>query len=71
MRDCLHRSDFECIVTALEVTETQFNSMLAPVRATVAVTLAVVEEPGNASFEADSAHRGRLIARTGNVTRVG
>jgi hypothetical protein len=38
----------ECVVTDITITETQFNSMLAPVRADVRVTLVVIEETDGA-----------------------
>jgi hypothetical protein len=43
----------ECVVTDLKITETQFNSLLAPVRADVTVTLVVIEESGNTLYEID------------------
>jgi len=45
----------DCIVTDINITETQFNSTLAPVRADVRVTLAVVED--GAFYEFDKQHR--------------
>ncbi len=51
----------ECLVTRLTVEETQFNSVLAPVRATVGVTLAVREEAGNALYELDRKRRNALV----------
>jgi hypothetical protein len=47
----------ECVVTEMDIQETQFNSLLAPVRAEVTVTLTVVEEDGNALYELDRHHR--------------
>ena len=38
---------FECVVAGMEITETQFNSRLAPVRAEVRITLKVNEEKEN------------------------
>jgi len=45
----------ECIVTDIAITETQFNSFLAPVRADVKVTLAVIED--GKFYKLDKAHR--------------
>ena len=50
----------ECVVTAIHIEETLFNSMLAPVRATADITLDVIEEPGAALYEADKQHRNML-----------
>jgi hypothetical protein len=50
----------ECVVTDLQVTETQFNSYLAPVRADVRVTLAVIEDGD--LYELDKQHRNVLAA---------
>ncbi len=50
----------ECVVTDVTVTETQFNSLLAPVRADVSVTLSVIEEDGNGLYEFDKQHRNVL-----------
>jgi len=52
----------ECVVIDLKITETQFNSLLAPVRADVSVTLNVIEEKGNALYELDKQHRLVLAA---------
>lgn len=52
----------ECVVTDLKITETQFNSMLAPVRADVTVTLDVIEDDGNALYQLDKQHRNLLAA---------
>jgi hypothetical protein len=52
----------QCWVTEITVNETQFNSMLAPVRAEVGVTLTVIEESGNALYEIDQQHRNILAA---------
>lgn len=52
----------ECIVTNINITETQFNSLLAPVSAKVTVTLSVVEEEGNGLYELDKQHRNLLAA---------
>ncbi len=45
----------ECVVTDISITETQFNSFLAPVRADVKVTLAVIED--GKFYKLDKAHR--------------
>jgi hypothetical protein len=50
----------DCVVTDIQITETQFNSFLAPVRADVKVTLAVIEEGGFYKF--DKLHRNALAA---------
>ncbi len=50
----------DCIVTDINITETQFNSFLAPVRADVRVTLAVIEDGG--LYELDKQHRNVLAA---------
>jgi hypothetical protein len=50
----------DCVVTDINVTETQFNSFLAPVRADVRVTLAVIEDGG--LYEFDKQHRNVLAA---------
>jgi Contractile injection system tube protein len=52
----------ECVVTDIKIVETQFNSLLAPVRADVTVTLNVVEEDGNVLYEIDKQHRNILAA---------
>jgi hypothetical protein len=52
----------ECWVTDLKITETQFNSLLAPVRADVTVTLVVVEDTGNPLYELDKQRRNALAA---------
>lgn len=52
----------ECVVTDMTVTETQFNSALAAVRADVRVTLTVMEEEGNDWYELDKQHRNVLAA---------
>jgi hypothetical protein len=52
----------ECVVTRLNVIETQFNSLLAPVRATVDVTLTVVEQQCSDLYEFDKQHRNILAA---------
>jgi len=52
----------DCVVTSLTVSETQFNSWLAPVRADVSVTLAVIEDPGNALYELDRHRRNAQAA---------
>jgi hypothetical protein len=50
----------ECVVTELRISETQFNSYLAPVRADVGVTLVVIEEDDNVLYEIDKQHRNAL-----------
>lgn len=52
----------ECVVTQITVSETQFNSVLTPVRADVGITLVVNEEEGNALYELDKQHRNTLAA---------
>ena len=52
----------QCWVTEITVNETQFNSLLAPVRADVGVTLTVIEESGNALYEIDKQHRNILAS---------
>lgn len=52
----------ECVVTAITMGETQFNSVLTPVRADVGITLIVNEEEGNALYELDKQHRNALAA---------
>src|SRR5262249_47361785 len=47
----------ECVMTDIKITETQFNSALAPVRADVTVTLDVIEDDGNALYQLDKQHR--------------
>lgn len=44
----------------MTISETQFNSLLAPVRADVSVTLTVIEEGG--LYELDKQHRNVLAA---------
>jgi hypothetical protein len=52
----------ECVVTDITITEQQFNSLLAPVRAEAKITLVVNEEPGNALYELDKQRRNILSA---------
>ena len=52
----------ECVVTEIDITETQHNSLLAPVRADARVTLAVIEDDGNALYQFDKQHRNVLAA---------
>jgi hypothetical protein len=52
----------ECVVTDIKITETQFNSLLAPVRADVSVTLDVVEDDGNPLYQLDRQRRNALAA---------
>ncbi|MBK8933877.1 MAG: hypothetical protein IPM76_16500 [Chloroflexi bacterium] len=50
----------ECVVTQMTITEAQFNSMLAPVRADVNITLIVVEK--GVLYELDKQRRNALAA---------
>jgi hypothetical protein len=52
----------ECVVTDIRITETMFNSALAPVRADVTVTLAVIEDDDNKLYKLDRLHRNVLAA---------
>lgn len=52
----------ECVITAIQIRETQFNSWLAPVRARATITLVVNEEDGNGLYELDKQHRNVLAA---------
>lgn len=52
----------ECVVTQIEINETQFNAWLAPVRADATITLVVIEESANLLYEADKIHRNVLAA---------
>ena len=52
----------ECVVTELNVRETQFNSLLAPAQAEVTVTLTVNEEDGGGLYELDKQRRNLLAA---------
>lgn len=52
----------ECVVTDVTIDETQFNSLLAPVRADVNITLTVIEESGNPLYELDKQLRNALAA---------
>ena len=52
----------ECVVTEMDINETQFNSSLAPVRADVSVTLTVIEESDSILYEVDKHHRNALAA---------
>jgi hypothetical protein len=52
----------ECVVTDIRITETMFNSTLAPVRADVTVTLAVIEDENNTFYQFDTTHRQILAA---------
>lgn len=52
----------ECVVTEITINETQFNSLLAPVRADVSITLTVIEEAGHPLYEFDKQHRNVLAA---------
>lgn len=52
----------EGVITDMQITETQFNSALAPVQAEVSVTFVVNEAEGNIFYEADKIHRNILSA---------
>lgn len=52
----------ECVVTGMSITETQFNSALAPVRAEAEITLSIIEEKDNKLYSSDKAHRNLLSA---------
>ena len=52
----------ECIVSGLDITETQFNSFLAPVRADVKINLTVIEDKDNILYKYDRIHRNALAA---------
>lgn len=52
----------ECVVTDLNIEEQQFNSLLAPVRAEVGVTLTVIERSDHPLYEFDTQHRNVLAA---------
>lgn len=52
----------ECVVTEMTINETQFNSLLAPVRAEVDITLKVIEREGHPLYEADKQRRNALAA---------
>ena len=49
-------------MTGMDITETQFNSALAPVRAEVKITLTVIEEMDNKLHTLDKARRSALAA---------
>lgn len=50
----------EGVITDIQITETQFNSALAPVQADVSVTFVVNEADGNPFYEVDKVHRNLL-----------
>jgi hypothetical protein len=52
----------KCVVTDIRITETMFNSALAPVRADVSVSLAVIEDDDNSFYQFDTQHRNLLAA---------
>jgi hypothetical protein len=52
----------ECVITELTISETQFNSLLAPVRADAHVTLIVIEDEDNSLYKLDKVHRNLLAA---------
>ncbi len=51
-----------CVVTEITINETQFNSLLAPVRADIGMTLVVKEESDNPLYEFDKQHRNLMAA---------
>lgn len=53
----------ECVMTDMDVQETQFNSFLAPVRAKISITLVVNEEDNNGLYGFDRLHRNLLAAQ--------
>ena len=57
-----YQAALECVVTDIRITETMFNSALAPVRADVNVTLAVMEDDNNVLYQLDKLHRNVLAA---------
>jgi hypothetical protein len=46
----------------MTISETQFNSTLAAIRADIRITLTVIEEKGNDWYELDKLHRNVLAA---------
>jgi hypothetical protein len=52
----------ECMVTKMDVSETHFNSFLAPVRAKISITLTVIEEKDNMLNIVNKQHRNALAA---------
>jgi len=52
----------DCVVTSIDITETQFNSQLAPVRAEARITLTVIEDKDDKLYIYDKAHRNALAA---------
>jgi hypothetical protein len=50
------------VVTEISITETQYNSLLAPVRADVSITLVVKEETDHPLYEFDKQHRNVMAA---------
>lgn len=52
----------DCVVSKMDITETQFNSLLAPVRAEAKITLTVIEEKDNKLYISDRVHRNALAA---------
>jgi len=52
----------DCWVNNVQITEKQFNSMLAPVRATASITLTVREDADNALYQLDRQRRNALAA---------
>ena len=52
----------DCWVTNIQISEKQFNSKLAPVRATAAITLTVREDADSALYQLDRQRRNALAA---------
>lgn len=52
----------ECVLTDVSIEEQQFNSLLAPVRAEVSVTLTVIERGDHPLYKLDTQHRNVLAA---------
>jgi len=60
----------ECIVRKLDITETQFNSLLAPVRADVKINLIVIGDKNSDINTYDREHRNYLSAMGLQNTRI-
>ena len=54
----------ECVITDMTISETQYNSVLAPVRADVRITLIVIEDEDNSFYQADK-YRRKVLAAIG------
>lgn len=52
----------ECVVKEIKIQETQFNYLLAPVRAEADITLSVIENAGDPLYEVDKQRRNVLAA---------